>query len=119
MENLEEKRHFDRFMFQKPIQVYPVLPSKSGNIYEVQDKVIPAQSHNISEGGLKLETKKSFDVDSILKLSFEAEKDSNVEVYAKIIWAQKAHCGVRFMMPDKSIQKVIRNISLNQPVLEK
>ncbi len=119
MENLQEKRHYDRYQFQKPIQVYPVLPSKSGNIYEVQDKVIPAQSNNISEGGLKLETNKSFDVNSILKLSFESEKDSSVEVYGKIIWTKKAHCGVRFMMPDRSIQKVIHNISLNQSALEK
>lgn len=111
MENLPEKRRFERFIFQKPVRVYQVLPSKSGNIYEVQDQVIPAQSHNISESGLKLETTKPFGVGSILKLSFEVEKDDNVEIYAKIIWVQKTHCGVHFMAPDTSIQKTVRNLS--------
>ncbi len=111
MENLQEKRRHQRFVFQKPVQINPVLSSKSGYIYEVQDLIIPSISHNISEGGLKLETPKRLDADAILKLGFELEKGGNVEVYAKIIWVQKNHCGVQFLAPITLIQKVVRNFS--------
>jgi len=110
MGSLAEKRMFSRFDFQKPIQVFPVQPSKSGNILEVENQSLKAKANDISEGGLGLATSKGLKADSILKLNFKVEKNKTVEVYGKIIWSQKRQCGVRFMLTDPSVRKGIRSI---------
>jgi hypothetical protein len=105
-----EKRKFNRYEFQKPVLVFPVLPSKSGNILEVEDHSLKSQASDISEGGLRLATSNGFKTDSILKLNFKVEKNQPVEVYGKIIWKQKEQCGVRFVLVDPQIRKGIRAI---------
>src|SRR5580704_13023884 len=118
MNNSSEKRRFNRFDFQKSVQVYPVLPLKSGNIYEVQKNSIEVKASDISEGGLRLETSQGLDPKFLLKLNFEVQKDERIEVYAKIMWAEKTHCGVRFMLTDSILRKSIRAIAKkNSPSL--
>lgn len=89
MGHAAEKREFNRFEFQKSVQVFPVLPSKSGNILEVENQSLKGKAHNISEGGLRLVTPKGFPENSILKLNFKVEKNESVEVYGKIMWSEK------------------------------
>ncbi len=113
MGNFQEKRHHKRFDFQKPVHINQVLPSKSGNIFEVQEHNIPTQSYNMGEGGLKLEISYPISVGSILKLGFEPGKDEKIEIFAKVIWRQKTECGVNFLAPETVIQKTLRNISPN------
>ncbi len=110
MNELNEKRHFDRFKFQKPVRVFSVLPSKSGNIYEVQKNCLELKASNISEGGLNLEVEKPLDSQYLLKMNFEVEKDQLVEVYGKVVWSRENHCGVRFMLTDPVLRKGIRSI---------
>jgi len=111
MTYIEEKRKFNRFEFQKTVQIFPVLPSKSGNIFEVHKKPIEAWANDISEGGLRLEAADSFEPNFLLKLNLELEEDRSVEVYGKIIWSRDSHCGVRFMMVDKQLRKGILAIA--------
>ena len=111
MKPVIEKRKHNRIEFQKSVQVFQVLPSKSGNIFEVQNNCDAAWANDISEGGLRLETSKFFDPSLLLKLNFEVEEDQSVEVYGKVIWAQDHHCGVRFMMVDQKMRKGIRSIT--------
>jgi hypothetical protein len=111
MNYVDEKRKFNRFDFQKTVQVFPVLPSSSGNIFEVQKKPIEAWANDISEGGLRLEAADSFDPNFLLKLNLELVEDQSVEVYGKIIWSRDSHCGVRFMLVDKKLRKGIHAIS--------
>ncbi len=106
-----DKRRFNRFAFQKSIHVFPVLPSKSGNIYEVQKSSIEVKASDISEGGLRLEFHPGLDPKFLLKLNFEVEKDERIEVYGKIIWSEKNHLGVRFMVTDSILRKGIRSIA--------
>jgi len=111
MNYIDEKRKFNRVEFQKTVQVFPVLPSRSGNIFEVQKKPIEAWVNDISEGGLRFEAADSFDPNFLLKLNLEMEEEKSVEVYGKIIWSRDSHCGVRFMLVDKELRKGIHAIS--------
>ena len=112
-----DKRQHERVGFQKVARVFPVLPSKSGHIYEVQKDSIWVQASNISEGGLLLETEQFSKSSLILKLNFEVAKDETVEVYGKIIWVEGGRCGVRFLFADNNLRKSIRALARkNDPV---
>lgn len=111
MTETQEKRRFNRFDFQKRIRVFPVLPSKSGNIYEVQKESFDARSFNISEGGLSFKTERELNPQFLLKMNFEAPGDQPVEVYAKVIWAKDRQCGVRFIYTDPSLRNSVRSIT--------
>jgi len=106
-----EKRKHHRFEFQQTVQVFPVLPSKSGNIYEVQKDPIEIQAKDISEGGVRIHAYHDLDPDSILKLNFEIAKDRPVEVFGKIIWSQERHHGVRFLLADQETRKGIKSLA--------
>lgn len=106
-----EKRRYNRFEFQKSVQVFPVLPSKSGNIFEVQQNPLKVWANDISEGGLRLETSNSFNPNFLLKLNFEVEEEKLVEVFGKIIWTRDSHCGIRFMLADQEMRKGIRSFA--------
>ncbi len=106
-----EKRKHGRVEFQKSVQVFPVIPSRSGHIFEVQEKPVPAWANDISEGGLRLETSQAYDPNFLLKLNFEVEEDKAVEVFGKVIWTRDHHCGVRFMLVDQDMRKGIRALS--------
>jgi|SRR5581483_5372893 len=111
MNESSDKRKFSRYGFQKQVKVFPVLPSKSGNIYEVQKNPLEVRSANISEGGVRLETDQALDPAFLLKLNFELEKDQLIEVYGQVIWSSKNQCGVRFMLTDSVLRKGIRAIA--------
>ena len=111
MTETKEKRHFDRFDFQKKIRIFPVLPSKSGNIFEVQKESFDARASNISEGGLSFKTERDLDPQFLLKMHFEAPGDQLVEVYAKVVWAKDRHCGVRFIYTEPSLRNSVRSIA--------
>lgn len=103
-----DKRQHDRIVFRKTVRAFPVLPSKSGHIYEVQKNSVWVQAYNISEGGLLLETEQFSKSSLILKLNFEATKDEMAEVYGKVIWVEGGRCGVRFLFADANLRKGIR-----------
>jgi hypothetical protein len=111
MQNAAEKRKHNRFDFQKTVKVFPVLPSKSGNIFEVQKDPFELRASDISEGGLKLETPKSLAGQFLFKLNFEVASEQNVEVYGKVMWSGDKHCGVRFMLTDPLLRKGIRSMA--------
>ena len=107
-----EKRRHNRHETTKPVRVFPVLPSKSGYTYEVQNHHLAAQTIDISEGGAGLEiSTRSLNPQSILKLNFETPSGESIEVYAKIIWSEKSRCGVRFIMSDRAVLKAVREIT--------
>lgn len=105
---VENKRQHERVGFQKVARVFPVLPSKSGHIYEVQKDSVWVQASNISEGGLLLETEQFSKSSLILKLNFEATQDEMAEVYGKVIWVEGGRCGIRFLFADANLRKAIR-----------
>ncbi|SRR5579871_1073963 len=111
MNAANEKRKFNRFEFQKPIRVFPVLPSKSGNIYEVQKESFEVRASDVSEGGVGFETNRNMNPDWLLKMNFEVEANEPVEVYGKIVWSRSNRCGVRFMHMDSSLRKIVRSLS--------
>lgn len=111
MVEMKEKREHLRVGFQKVVRVFPVLPSRSGNIYEVQKNSVWVQADNISEGGLLLGTEQFPKSSIILKLNFEVEKNVMVEVYGKIIWAEGGWSGVRFLFADNNLRKAVRALA--------
>lgn len=111
MAEMKEKREYLRIGFEKTVRVFPVLPSSSGNIFEVQKNSVWAQASNISEGGLLLETEQFSKSSLILKLNFEVAKDETAEVYGKVIWAEGGRSGVRFLFADQNLRKSIRGLA--------
>lgn len=111
MYKLEEKRKFNRFEFQKSVLVSPVVPSQSGNIFEVQNKFYESWAHDISEDGLQLENHGQFNSDTILKVHFEVMNDTPVEVFGKVIWSENNHIGLRFVLLDAKARKGIQTIA--------
>ena len=106
-----EKRQHRRFHFLEPVSVFPVLPSKSGNIFEVQPQALQAQARDISEGGVKLHLDRPLGPGSLLKLTFEVLQEEEVEVFGKIIWTDREHCGIRFMLADPVLRKGVRALA--------
>lgn len=111
MKAANEKRRFNRVEFQKPIHIFPVLPSKSGNIYEVQKESFEVRGFDVSEGGVGFETTRSLNPDFLVKMNFEVTENHPAEVYGKIVWARSNRCGVRFMHMDSSMRKIVRSLS--------
>ena len=111
MAALQEKRRFNRVEFQKSVRVFPVLPSKSGNIYEVQNEGLQVKAVDISEGGLRLETNEELNENFLIKMHFEFVKDKPVEVFGRIMWSSEGRHGIRFMIADQEIQHGIRALS--------
>jgi hypothetical protein len=110
MSSVVEKRMFNRFTYAKPVQVFPVIPSKSGNILEVDKEPLRVKANNISEEGLGLSSTNGLKAQSILKLNFKGAANRRVEVFGKIIWVQRGQCGVRFMLADPATRRGIRSI---------
>lgn len=111
MSKTAEKRVYNRIDFQKPVRVFPVLPSKSGNIYEVQKDSFEAQASDVSEGGLGLKVSKPMSPEFLVKMNFELADNQPVEIYGKIVWSQSNRCGIRFMHTDMAIRKTLRSLS--------
>lgn len=111
MKMTEEKRRYQRIDFQKPVQVFPVLPSQSGNIFEVQKESIEARASDVSEGGLGLETSQPLNPDFLVKMNFEVAGNQAVEVYGKIVWSRSNRCGIRFIYLDASLRKGVRSMA--------
>ena len=108
-----DKRQYHRFEFKKPVQVFPVVPSVSGNIFEVHNQSTEMHSHNISEGGLRLEAPGKIQNDSLLKINFDISKDQRIEVYGKVMWTEANHFGVRFILPDPELRQGLKQMQKN------
>lgn len=106
-----EKRRHGRQEALKPVRVLPIVPSKSGNVFEVLDRPVEGQTIDISEtgAGLKISTR-GLQPQSLLKLFFETPDGDSFEVYAKIIWSERTRCGVRFVLSDQAVLKAVREI---------
>jgi hypothetical protein len=106
-----EKRLHRRQEALKPIRVLPIVPSKSGNVFEVLDRPVEGQTIDISEtgAGLKISTR-GLQPQSLLKLFFETPDGDAFEVYAKIIWSERTRCGVRFVLSDQAVLKAVLDI---------
>lgn len=111
MAPIVEKRRYKRFEFKEEVRVFPVLPSSSGNIFEVQQDSVPTAAFDISEGGLRMKWVEDLNPEFLLKLNFQFSKDLPVEVYGKIVWSQEKECGVRFMVPDAAIRHGVKSLS--------
>ena len=88
--------------------VFPVIYSRSGLIYEIQNEHLQAWATNISEGGLGFECVHPIDPNFPIKLNFEFDENRHVEVYGKIAWSFDHHCGVRFLGAVEGLNAGIR-----------
>lgn len=112
MVKIQEKRVFKRFRFHKILKVSMVLPSKSGLIYEVQPQPFEIYSHDMSEGGLRIENMKRFEKDAILKVNVELARNSVVETFGKVTWADRYQCGLNFLILGQEFKKSVRQLEL-------
>jgi hypothetical protein len=105
----EEKRRHKRASFEETVDARQVTESKSGNVFEVQGSPLTVRSRNISEGGICLELGDKTKPHMILKLKFQVGKKKDVDVYAKVVWADQNLSGLQFIVLDDSIRKIIRH----------
>jgi hypothetical protein len=108
----EEKREFKRFRFKKIIKVSTVAPSPSGNILEVHPQTFEIFSHDISEGGMRIDNLKQVAKDAILKVNVELTKNHTVETLSKVIWVDRNECGLSFMSISEEFKKSVRQLAL-------
>lgn len=111
MNDTVEKRRHKRFKFAEEVRVFPVLPSASGNIFEVQQEPVPSKAFDISEGGMRMEWDGELSPEFLLKLNFEFSNNLPVEVYGKIVWTKTDQVGVRFMVTDAAIRHGVKSLS--------
>jgi hypothetical protein len=105
-----EKRQYKRAFFKETVNARRVTESKSGNVFEVQGTPLVVRSKNISEGGVCLELGDEARPQMILKLNFQVGKKKEVDVYAKVVWADKRLSGLQFIVLDDSIRRAIRQL---------
>lgn len=107
---LKEKRQHKRIRFSEAVEAHEVLESKSGNVFEVQGTPMIVRSRNISEGGLCIELGSKVKPQMILKLNFQVGKKKEVDVYAKVVWADENMSGVQFIVLDETARRMIKQI---------
>jgi hypothetical protein len=112
MMKTQEKRAFKRFKFNKILKVSTVAPSKSGLIYEVQPQFFEIFSHDMSEGGLRIQNMKRFEKDAILKVNLELTRNNVVETFGQITWSDRYHCGINFLLLGQEFRKSLRQLAL-------
>jgi hypothetical protein len=112
MIKIQEKRAFKRFKFNKILKVSTVVPSKSGLIYEVHPQFFEIFSHDMSEGGLRIQNMKRFEKDAILKVNVELDRNRVVETFGKVTWADRYQCGLNFLILGPGFKNSLRQLSL-------
>ncbi|HVZ81685.1 MAG TPA: PilZ domain-containing protein [bacterium] len=103
-----ERRKYKRAHFDTPVTVHPVVESKSGNVFEVQDKPLTVNSVDLSEGGIRLGGQSLSSKSNIYKLNFQVQKNRMVDVYSKLAWAAEGMVGLQFIVADEEMRKMIR-----------
>jgi hypothetical protein len=109
---IQEKRLFKRFKFNKILVVSTVVPSKSGLIYEVHPHPFELFSHDMSEGGLRIENRKRFEKDAILKVNVELARNNVLETFGQVTWSDRYHCGLNFLLLGQEFRKSVRQLAL-------
>lgn len=104
------KRQHRRAGFKEVVKAHSVIESKSGNVFEVQGTPMIVRSRNISEGGLCLELGSEAKPRMILKLNFQVGKKREVDIYARVVWAEKNLSGLQFIVMDDAVRRVIRQL---------
>lgn len=112
MNKVMEKREFKRFKFRKLLRVSAVVPSKSGNILEVVPQTFEIFSHDISEGGLRIDNMKQLTANSFFKVNVELAKNNVIETIGKVTWSDRYQCGLNFMLTGQEFKKNVRQLAL-------
>lgn len=106
----KDKRQHKRIPFRESVNTHKVLESRSGNVFEVEGTPMVVRSRNISEGGLCIELGNAVKPQMILKLNFHVDNKKEVDVYAKVVWADQSLTGLQFIVLDDAARKMIRQI---------
>jgi hypothetical protein len=109
-----DRREHTRTQFNGLITLYPVRPSKSGHILELEPDQIMAQAQDISESGIRFEVDDSDFSNDILKISFYIQNLKLVDVYAQLAWKDNKVCGLQFKFLDNLSRGYIRDYVENQ-----
>jgi len=112
MNKVMEKREFKRFKFRKLLRVSAIILSKSGNIFEVHPQPFEIFSHDISEGGLRIDNMKKLNANSLFKVEVELAKNNVVGAFSQVTWIDRYQCGLNFLMLDQDFKKNVRQLAL-------
>jgi hypothetical protein len=90
------------------VTLHNVVESKSGNVFEVQDRPLMVKAKDLSEGGIRVEGSVNPSKSKIFKLNFQVAKNKVVDVYSKLAWAGEGMLGLQFIVADDEIRRIIR-----------
>ena len=90
-----EKRWSPRNSFIRKVEVTPHDGPFKGLM--TTTAVESCLSQDISKGGIRLETKKFYRTQSVLKLNFQYMDKKAMNVIAKVVWSKQDNCGLKFM----------------------
>ncbi len=95
-----EKRLHKRCRFEQSIEVW----RQDGRSGAGHCHPEVCTSHDISHGGMKLETRKPLPLHTVVKLDFKMLQEKPVQVFAKVVWSSQGFCGLRFITSDETCQ---------------
>ena len=104
---IADKRQTQRVGFTSDVSAFPVVPSKSGNIFEVYPQQHMYSAVDISRGGIRLSTSTPFPQDTILKLKVEILKKHPLDIFARVVWSNNRHTGLKFIVLHEDVQRHI------------
>jgi predicted NUDIX family phosphoesterase len=102
-----EKRQHIRINFENQILIYQITKSQTGNIFVIDRRKILGKSKDISVGGMRAELQNASSISQFLKLNFELEKNTPLEIYAERVWENAGFYGLRFTQRDEDFSKLI------------
>jgi len=100
-----DKRKAERVSYTSNVSAYRVAPSKSGNVFEVtpEPQIFPAV--DVSRSGIRLATNRPLADEAILKLKLELRKKKPVDVFARVVWSNHQHMGLKFIILHEEAQR--------------
>jgi len=115
LSEMSERRKHRRAVYSHPLRVQTVLPSKIGNVYDVNSQTISAISCDISEGGFGIDLNTVFKAGAILKITFKVgiHDENESEAYVRVVWTRRDKHGLQFLMLEDSTLRKIRGFIRN------
>jgi hypothetical protein len=107
-----DKRKAERVDYTSDVSAYTIIASKSGNIFEVNSKPQTIPAVDISCSGIRLATSHPFADEAILKLKLELRKKQPVDVFARVVWSNHQHVGLKFIILHEEAQRDLAHFTL-------
>jgi len=95
------KRRSDRIDFKEMVQVYTIPPSAFRGLGRSKAPPFLLKGKNISKEGICLENLGPIVLNGVYQLDFQFFKNQTIHTFARVVWSEKASCGLKFLKPEE------------------